>query len=317
MCVCQSMMIERDRVEFWTSISQICIDICNLIEQIVIYFIVKAESVDDKNEQRLFFFLILTIGLLSNVPSVSSHIYFQAIGSMTVEFGELMAYLFLLEHSINVFLVAFLSFIFEFLCHSMQIYLEYNSVKSKERRFVFGQTTCGRVKYVVLRCVSYCVFDATSILFLFLKKESRFHYHFYEILILLTFYFPSIALGPAVESISKYKHQYDQGQVPQVTILLIWSLICATTYFIMYSVPLSITGIFFAIQELREIVTASGYDYVVYLSSLVFFATAILVFPPFMVWWWKFTYQRFKKMRIEAKQRMKQFGDEESVHQCL
>lgn len=306
-------MIDRYYAEFWLAMIQISIDICNLIEQIIIYLIVKEENIDDVFEERLFFFVLVIIGLLSNIPSVSPYLYFQTMGSIAIEFGELMAYLFLLKHSINVILVAFISFLIEFTLHLMQIFLEYNSVKFKDDPYIFGKSTCGRVKYVVLRLISYCVFDATSISFLFLEKNSRFHNRFYEILILLTFYFPSIALGPAIESINKYTNEFDQGQIPQVTILLIWSLFCATIYFIMYSIPLAITGTVFAIQELREISLPYGYDYVVYIGSLIFFLTAILVFPPFMVWWWKFTYRRFKKMRTQAKQRLHQSKQDDSI----
>lgn len=309
-------MIDRYWAEFWLSMLQISIDVCNLIEQIIIYLIVKEETIDNSFEEHLFFFVLVIIGLLSNIPSVSPYLYFQTLGSITVEFGELMAYLFLLKHSINVILVAFISFALEFTLHLLQIFIEYNSVKSNEDQFIFGHSTCGRVKYIILRLISYCVFDATSIFFLFLDKQSRFHHRFYEILILLTFYFPSIALGPAIESINKFTNEFDQGRIPQITILLIWSLFCATVYFIMYSVPLSITGTIFAIQELREISSSTGYDYIVYICSLVFFITAIVVFPPFMIWWWKFTYQRFKRMRSEAKQRLQRFKQEDSLHLC-
>jgi hypothetical protein len=306
-------MIPRHRVEYWSSIIQILIDLCNLFEQLIIYFIVKEES----NDQRLFFFVLLIIGLLSNLPSASPYLYWQTIGSITIEFGELLAYLFLLEQSTGVILVAFISFTIEFIFHSIHIILEYNSDEKEDNIFIFGKTTCGRIKYVVIRSISYSVFDATSILFLFLDQKSRFHHKFYEILILLTFYFPSIALGPALESTTKFQYQYEHNQIPQITILLIWSLFCATIYYIMYCVPLSITGILFAIQELNEINQLYGYDYFVYVSSLIFFSIAILVFPPFMIWWWKFTFQRFQTMRIDAKKRLIQINEDNHMQQCL
>lgn len=309
-------MINRYWAQFWLSMLQISIDICNLIEQIIIYLIVKEEAIENAFEERRFFFVLVIIGLLSNVPSVSPFLYFQTLGSIIVEFGELMAYLFLLKHSVNVILVAFISFAIEFTLHLLQIFIEYNTVKSKEEPFIFGQSTRGRVKYILLRLISYCVFDATSIVFLFLDHNSRFHHRFYEILILLTFYFPSIALGPAIESINKFTNEYDQGRIPQITILLIWSLFCATVYFIMYSVPLSITGTVFAIRELREMPSSHGYDYYVYICSLVFFITAILVFPPFMLWWWTFTYRRFKMMRTQAKQRLQPAKQEDDTLNC-
>jgi hypothetical protein len=78
----------------------------------------------------------------------------------------------------------------------------------------------------------------------------------------------------------------------------------------MYSIPLSITGIIFGIQQLREINRPYGYDFVVYVSSLTFFSIGILVFPPFIVWWWRFTVRRFKTMRIDAKKRFNQLNDE-------
>jgi len=48
-----------------------------------------------------------------------------------------------------------------------------------------------------------------------------------------------------------------------------------------------------AIQQLQEITQPYGYDFVVYISSLIFFSIAILIFPPFMIWWWKFIFIRF------------------------
>lgn len=307
-------MVKRDRVEFYSSIIQILIDLSNLIEQIIIYFIVKEESNDDKSEERLFFFVLLVIGLLSNLPSASPYFSIQTIGSISIEFGELLAYLFLLKSSTNVFIVSLILFLIELTLHIIQIIIEYCSKEKKTEIFVFGKTTCGRIKYVIMRSISYSVFNATSILFLFLDKQSRFHYKFYEILILLTFYFPSIALGPALESTTKYKYQYDHGQIPQITIFLIWSLSCATIYYIMYCIPLSITGIIFAIQELKEMTPSYNYDFIVYISSLTFFSIAILVFPPFMVWWWKFTFVRFKNMRMDA---IKRFNYEQSESQTL
>jgi hypothetical protein len=308
-------MVKRDRVEYYTSILQILIDLSNLIEQIIIYFIVKEESNDDKNEERLFFFVLLVIGLLSNLPSASPHLYIQTIGSISIEFGELLAYLFLLKSSTKVFIVSFILFLIELTLHIAQIFLEYCSEEKQVHQiFVFGKTTCGRIKYVIIRSISYTIFNATSILFLFLDKNSRFHNKFYEILILLTFYFPSIALGPALESTTKYKYQYNHGQIPQITILLIWSLFCATIYYIMYCIPLSITGIIFAIKELQEITPSYNYDFIVYISSLTFFTIAILVFPPFMIWWWKFTFVRFKNMKIDA---IKRFNCEQSEFQIL
>jgi hypothetical protein len=303
-------MVRRDYVEYCSSIIQILIDVSNLIEQLIIYFIVKQESNNNLFEERLFFFVLLIIGLLSNLPSASPYLKIQTIGSIMVEFVELLAYLFLLQKSTNVILVASISFLIELTLHSINIILEYYCNEKQDNEFVFGKTTCGRMKYVAIRLMSYLVFDATSILFLFLDENSRFHYKFYEILILLTFYFPSIALGPALESIAIFKYQYEHGQIPRITILLVWSLICATVYFIMYSIPLSITGIIFGIQQLREINRPYGYDFVVYVSSLTFFSIGILVFPPFIVWWWRFTVRRFKTMRIDAKKRFNQLNDE-------
>ncbi len=83
----------------------------------------------------------------------------------------------------------------------------------------------------------------------------------------------------------------------------------------MYCIPLSITGFIFAIQELNETKQYYGYDFIVYISSLTFFSIAILIFPPFMVWWWKFTFVRFKNMRIDAKKRL--INDEDSLHISL
>ena len=85
----------------------------------------------------------------------------------------------------------------------------------------------------------------------------------------------------------------------------------------MYCIPLSIAGIVFGIQQLREINRSYGYDYVVYISSLCFFSIAILVFPPFMIWWWRFTFRRFKTMRIDAKKRWKQLHEEDYINRCL
>jgi hypothetical protein len=307
-------MFRRDYVEYCSSIIQILIDVSNLIEQLIIYFIVKQESDNNIFEERLFFFVLLIIGLFSNIPSSSPYLYIQTFGSITVEFIELLAYLFLLKKSTNVILVASISFFLELIFHSINIILEYYCNEKQQNEFIFGKTTCGRMKYVGIRLMSYLVFDATSILFLFLDENSRFHYKFYEILILLTFYFPSIALGPALESIAIFKYQYEHQQIPQITILLVWSLICATVYFTMYSIPLSITGVIFAIQQLREINKPYGYDFVVYVSSLTFFSIGILVFPPFIIWWWRFTVKRFRNMRIDAKKRFNPLNDEGS---CL
>ncbi|CAF3552676.1 unnamed protein product [Rotaria sp. Silwood1] len=230
-------MIEKTRVEYWSSIIQILIDLSNLIEQLIIYFIVKQESNNNNNnkyEERLFFFVLLIIGLLSNLPSASSNLYIRTIGSISIEFGELLSYLIFLKNSKSLIIVSFISF------------------------------------------------------------------------------------RPALESISKYKYEYDQGQIPQVTIFLVWSLICATLYFIMYSIPLSITGIIFSIQQLRELnYPYYKYDFIVYISSFCFFSIAIIIFPPFMFWWWKFTFQRFKKMRIDAKRRLKQLNQQDSLHYFL
>ncbi|CAF1267555.1 unnamed protein product [Rotaria sp. Silwood1] len=314
-------MIEKTRVEYWSSIIQILIDLSNLIEQLIIYFIVKQESNNNNNnkyEERLFFFVLLIIGLLSNLPSASSNLYIRTIGSISIEFGELLSYLIFLKNSKSLIIVSFISFSIEVLLHSINIFIEYKSNEITNNVFIFGKTTYHRIKYVLIRSISYSIFNATSILFLFLDDKSRFHYKYYEILILLTFYFPSIALGPALESISKYKYEYDQGQIPQVTIFLVWSLICATLYFIMYSIPLSITGIIFSIQQLRELnYPYYKYDFIVYISSFCFFSIAIIIFPPFMFWWWKFTFQRFKKMRIDAKRRLKQLNQQDSLHYFL
>lgn len=295
-------MMKKNVIEYCTSIIQILIDLSNLIEQLIIYFIVKQES-SEKSEERLFFFVLLVIGLLSNLPSASPYLFIQTIGSISVEFIELLAYLFLLKNSQKVFNASLILFLIEFIFHIIHLIIEYY-VKEKEGKvFVFGKTTTGRIKYVIIRSISYSIFNATSILFLFLDEKSRFHDRFYEILILLTFYFPAIALGPALESTTKYQYQYDHGEIPRVTILLIWSLFCATIYYIMYCIPLSITGIVFAAQELMEMKPSCSYDFVVYVSSLTFFSIAILVFPPFMIWWWKFTFVRFRNMRKEAIER--------------
>ncbi|CAF3026055.1 unnamed protein product [Rotaria socialis] len=309
-------MIEKHRHEYWSSIIQILIDLANLMEQLFVYFLVKQEH-NNKYEERLFFFVLLVIGLLSNLPSASPYVYIQTIGSISIEFGELTAYLFLWKNSKSVIIVSIISFSIEFILHLIHILLEHYSNENKNDIFVFGKTTCGRIKYVIIRSISYTIFNATSIFFLFLDDNSRFHYKFYEILILLTFYFPSIALGPALESITKFKYEYEQGQIPKITNFLVWSLLCATLYFIMYCIPLSITGVVFAIQQLRETSPAYSYDFIVYVSSLTFFSIAILVFPPFMLWWWRFTFQRFKTMRIDAETRLSQSNEEDQMQYCL
>ncbi len=84
-------MVRRDRIEYYSSIIQILIDLSNLLEQIIIYFIVKQDYNNDKYEERLFFFVLLIIGLLSNIPSVSPYLYIQTIGSIFIEFGELLS----------------------------------------------------------------------------------------------------------------------------------------------------------------------------------------------------------------------------------
>ncbi|CAF4751806.1 unnamed protein product [Rotaria sp. Silwood1] len=137
----------------------------------------------------------------------------RTIGSMTIEFGELLAYLFLLKNSPSVVIVSFILFSIEVLVHA--IHIQY-----------------------------------------WTKLFGRFCF--------------AIALGPAIESITKLKYEYEQGQMPRVTILLVWTLICATLYFIMYSIPLSMTGVVFAIQQFRELTPSYQYDFIVYLSSFIF-----------------------------------------------
>lgn len=310
-------MIEKYRREYWSSIIQILIDLSNLAEQLIVYFLVKQQYYDNKYEERLFFFVLLVIGLLSNLPSASSYLFIRTLGSISIEFGELSAYLFLWKNSRSVVFVSFISFGIEVILHLLNIILEYYSNENKNNIFIFGKETYGRIKYVIIRSISYTIFNATSIFFLFLDDYSRFHYKFYEILILLTFYFPSIALGPALESITIFKYEYEKGQIPRITISLVWSLFCATLYFIMYCIPLSITGIIFAIQQLREINPPYGYDFIVYVSSLTFFSIAVLIFPPFMIWWWKFTFKRFKTMRINAKKQLKQSNEDDRLHYYL
>ena len=125
-------MVKRSTAEYCSSIIQILIDLSNLIEQIIIYFIVKEESNDDKSEERLFFFVLLVIGLLSNLPSASPHVYIQTIGSISIEFGELLAYLFLLKSSTNVFIVSLILFLIELTFHIIQIIIEYYSKEKQD-----------------------------------------------------------------------------------------------------------------------------------------------------------------------------------------
>ncbi|CAM4874702.1 unnamed protein product [Rotaria socialis] len=168
-----------------------------------------------------FGFVLLVIDLLYNLPSASPYVYIQTIGSISIEFGELSAYLFLWKSSKSVIIVSFLSFSIEFILHIIHISLEYYSNENKNNIFEFGKTTCGRIKYVVMRSISYTIFNVTSIFFLFLDDNGRFHYKFYEILVLLTFDFPSIALSSVLESTTKYKYEYEQNQIPKITIFLI------------------------------------------------------------------------------------------------
>jgi hypothetical protein len=73
------------------------------------------------------------------------------------------------------------------------------------------------------------------------------------------------------------------------------------------------TGIIFAFQHLQEMEASFQYDFVVYVSSLAFFSIAIIIFIPFMIWWWNFTFTRFKNMRIDAKKRLKEFNENENI----
>ncbi|CAF5029811.1 unnamed protein product, partial [Rotaria sp. Silwood1] len=133
-------MIEKTRVEYWSSIIQILIDLSNLIEQLIIYFIVKQESNNNNNnkyEERLFFFVLLIIGLLSNLPSASSNLYIRTIGSISIEFGELLSYLIFLKNSKSLIIVSFISFSIEVLLHSINIFIEYKSNEIKNNVFIF------------------------------------------------------------------------------------------------------------------------------------------------------------------------------------
>ncbi|CAF3927670.1 unnamed protein product, partial [Rotaria sp. Silwood1] len=73
------------------------------------------ESNNNKYEERLFFFRSFNNWFLSNLPSTSPYLYIRTIGSMTIEFGELLAYLFLLKNSPSVFIVSFILFSIEVL----------------------------------------------------------------------------------------------------------------------------------------------------------------------------------------------------------
>jgi hypothetical protein len=310
-------MVDGRHVEYWSSIIQILIDLSNLSEQLAIYFIVKQESNDDKYQQRLFFFVLLAIGFLSCIFSAISQPYLKIIGSISIELGELSACLFLLKRSNKIVLVAFIFFGFEFALYSIIMILEYLSTERKVKAAFFGNSVCGRVKYIGMHLLMYCLFDATSIFFLFLDDNSRFHQTFYEILILLTFYCPNIALDPALESTARFKYEYEHGCVPRITIPLVWSLFCVTLYFLMYYVPLSITGIVFAVQELQETNQQHGYDFAVYITALVFFSIGIFVSLPFMSWRWRSAIHKLMTMRVNAERNSQKLNQPDYTYLCL
>jgi hypothetical protein len=171
------------RKDIIAGIALILIDVLNLAEQFGIYFISKADSLDDSTQQR-FFFILFGIGGATLILPMFLWSKLKIIFSALIEIGELIAYLVLLPRTTNLIVVATILFALEIILHLFTLY----AVKSDLEEINFGGCTRD-YGCCPFRILMYGLIYSSPILFLFLDPDSKFRDTFYENLLILNVFF--------------------------------------------------------------------------------------------------------------------------------
>lgn len=267
----------RRSCSHFAQVLQIILDLTNLAEQLVVYFILKDLNPTEL-EERKFFFIILGIGFGSCLVSGITKPFLATVLSILIEIGELLAYIFVLPRSITmIVVVSVLSGVEIFLHVIMTTIDRCTEVETTEVASKNSTESCLSITY---HLIFYVIYNFLSLLYLFLTKDSLFRETFYEILILLDACLSGFAVGIYGELFkARWKHR-GWRLLLSCSVKLVWYIILRITTTIIFGLLIPISGLTLAVLEIKKRVDNKqlemDYDFIIYMLSVFFFALMFL-----------------------------------------
>lgn len=162
----------------------ILISLCNLAEQLGIYFAQKSLALDDTNERR-FFYILFGITGINLFKAFFSAKRWQSAISLIAEIVQLICYLAVLGITTRIIAISVVFFVLEVVFHL--VYMCLNDDNEPKRIWE-------KVSAFSTELVLYVVINVGSFLTLFLSSDSRFRQPVYEVPLIISLFFARMAM---------------------------------------------------------------------------------------------------------------------------
>lgn len=173
-----------------SAILSILISLCNLGEQIGIYFAENALGLNDE-AQRKFFYILFGITGINLFKAFCRREKWEIAVSLLLEIVQLICYLAVLGTTTTIVVVAVIFFVFEAVFHIVYIVLNQKD-DSDDNNDKVGRSEMICTFFYEL--FSYVLLNFASFLTLFLSSDSRFRQPVFEVPLILSLFFASASM---------------------------------------------------------------------------------------------------------------------------
>lgn len=257
-------MVDSGKWKLLGAVMLILIDILNLAEQLAVYFISKQNDLNEIEQQR-FFFILFGVGGASTFKPIFVHPLLVTLFGISIEVGELVAYLKLLSNTTPLLIVVILFFCLEVIFYLISLFCLWNEDKDYFENFAIN--CC----LLPARVLLYGVVFETQILFLFLDSQSSFRDTFFEILMIFSTYFGLSSMEKASKRCCGITEEEDS----EYTITHLWEIILSILSAI-EGIIIIITAVVYASQYLGNKDQLKTYDFVIYIMIIISYGSVLV-----------------------------------------
>lgn len=282
--------MESTRDKRICAILSIVISLCNLAEQLGIYFAQKASVSDDTTEHR-FFYILFGITGINLFKAFFSTKRWQLSVSLAAEIVQLICYLAVLGITTSIVAVSVVFFVLELVFHLVCIYLN----DDKEPKTIWKKVSVFAVQLFI-----YIAINVGSFLTLFLSSDSKFHQPVYEVSLIFSLFFAGVimeVLNLVSSDIQLMKTKYEAGPgqdddseagfadfgdtlMQKHIIERFWTILNMLMIVVFVSLFFSILTIVLASLEIKEHGNMlQSYDHGLYIYLLIYYSLTLLLSP--------------------------------------
>lgn len=277
------------------------IDVFNIAEHVVIFYIAKHDILTE-TDRKTFFFILFAIRGAAALDGCICHPGARVVYNIFIEVAEYVSYMTVLPRTTSLVVSASVFFGIIIKLNLITLILVIKDPCDSKREIIL------HAWFTLLRVFVYCILYASHLLIVFLEPVSQFKGELYGFLMILGTSFGSITSNKffsiLVKMIVNRKTSSTKERKPmQNKILIIWEMIIFFISIVIY-LTMMIVGLVYTITAFKTKIVLNKYDYVVYIVFTVWYS---LVFLIVMITVVVLTVLRFRGVKVITLKKIKKW----------